>query len=63
MIRVGDRVIKNSGDYTFEGEVVAVVHKRSGDVRYVVEDDRGLLMIMSLGQLASYERELKNAGA
>lgn len=43
---VGDRVIKTDGDYTFEGTVVAVVHKLSGAIRYVVEDDRGILLIM-----------------
>jgi hypothetical protein len=48
---VGARVKKSSGDYTFEGEVRAIVCKRSGEVRYVVEDDRGLLMIMSAKQL------------
>lgn len=43
---VGDRVIKTDGDYTFEGTVVAVIHKLSGAIRYVVEDDRGILLIM-----------------
>lgn len=48
---VGDRVIKQSGDYTYEGTVVARFTKRSGAIRYVVEDDRGLLMIMVAKQL------------
>ncbi len=44
-IRVGDAVIKDSGDYAFIGTVVAVFAKRTGSLRIVVEDDRGLLMI------------------
>lgn len=56
-IYVGDRVHKTKGDYTFEGEVVAVFTKRAtspfvpGPMRYVVEDDRGLLFIFSESQL------------
>ena len=49
--RVGARVIKDSGDYTFEGVVVARFPKRSGKVRYVVEDARGLLFIFSPAQI------------
>lgn len=44
---IGVRVEKRSGDYDFDGEIRAVVIKRSGDIRYVVEDDRGLLLIMN----------------
>lgn len=48
----GDRVHKTGGDYEFDGWVVAVYNKRrSGLVRYVVEDARGMNMIMSEGQL------------
>jgi hypothetical protein len=50
-LKVGDRVKKVSGDYTFEGVVVAAFAKKSGAVRYVVEDDRGLLFIFNGGQL------------
>lgn len=53
----GDDVIKAGGDYRFEGVVVATFAKRSGAVRYVVEDDRGLLFIFNGGQL-----ELKQNG-
>jgi hypothetical protein len=49
--QVGDRVHKDSGDYTFEGEVVAAFAKKSGTVRYVVEDDRGLLFIFNESSL------------
>lgn len=48
----GDRVCKTKGDYVFEGVVVARFEKRSGFLRYVVEDDRGLLFIFSQGQLS-----------
>lgn len=44
-IEIGDRVAKTSGDYTFEGHVVTIFIKRSGVVRIVVEDDRGVLFI------------------
>lgn len=48
----GDYVRKDGGDYRFEGWVDAVIVKRSGQVRFVVEDNRGLLFIFS-------ERDLK----
>lgn len=47
---IGRRVTKRSGDYDFDGEIRAVIPKRSGAIRYVVEDERGLLLIMSAGQ-------------
>jgi hypothetical protein len=47
----GDRVVKDSGDYTFEGQVRNRFRKTSGALRYVVEDDRGLLFIFNQRQL------------
>lgn len=44
---IGDYVEKVGGDYQFTGWVVGVPIKRSGAVRYVVEDDRGVLHIYS----------------
>jgi len=44
---VGDVVDKKGGDYSFTGVVVAAFQKQSGAWRYVVEDDRGLLLIHS----------------
>jgi hypothetical protein len=44
---IGYPVSKRGGDYSFTGEIIAVVIKKSGAVRYVVEDDRGLLLIMN----------------
>lgn len=52
---VGDAVEKVGGDYSFSGVVVAVVVKRSGAIRYVVEDSRGLLFIFNGGQLRLVE--------
>lgn len=36
---------KIGGDYRFDGEIRSVLTKRSGQVRIVVEDDRGVLFI------------------
>ena len=48
LFAVGQRVEKVGGDYTFEGVIVSVFTKQSGkSVRYVVEDDRGILHIYS----------------
>jgi hypothetical protein len=49
--KVGDHVYKTSGDYKFDGIVVAVFPKLSGKVRLVVEDDRGILHIFSPQQM------------
>lgn len=51
MFKLGDLVRKEGGDYRFEGYVVGVIRKRSGEIRYVVEDDRGLLFIFRGEQL------------
>lgn len=49
---VGDHVHKDTGEYSFEGHVVSRFYKRdSFTVRYVVQDDRGICMIMSHVQL------------
>jgi hypothetical protein len=47
MFKIGDKVKKVGGDYTFEGIVVAVFPKLSGAIRLVVEDDRGVLHVYS----------------
>jgi hypothetical protein len=49
----GDLVCKTGGDYTFYGRVVATFHKwnKADAVRVVVEDDRGLLLIMNPKQI------------
>jgi hypothetical protein len=48
---VGEPVRKVGGDDRFEGVVVARFIKLSGLVRYVVEDDRGVLFIFGPGHL------------
>lgn len=48
---MNDAVIKDSGDYTFEGIIVGIIEKLSGAKRYAVEDNRGLLFIFNEKQL------------
>ena len=57
--RIGQRVEKTSGDYTFFGEVVSAFKKLSGAERYVVENDAGILLIMNEKMLKehSYDAE------
>lgn len=45
------KVRKVGGDYQFEGVIVCVFAKLSGALRYVVEDDRGVLHIYSAKNL------------
>lgn len=47
---IGHPVAKRGGDYEFDGEIRAVIVKRSGAVRFAVEDDRGLLLVMNAKQ-------------
>lgn len=46
-MKIGDKVSKVTGDYNFEGVVVAVFQKLSGATRYVVENQDGILHIFS----------------
>ena len=49
---VGQRVVKQGEDSRFEGEVVACFVKRNNKtVRYVVENDEGVLHIAGEAQL------------
>lgn len=48
---INDHVIKDSGDYRYKGHVVSVFEKMSGAVRYVVENEDGMLFIFNEGQL------------
>jgi hypothetical protein len=52
MLHEGDIVHKVGGDYRFDGVIVSVFPKLSGAIRYVVEDDRGVLHIYSEKNLA-----------
>lgn len=55
--KVGDKVRKCGGDYRFDGVVVSVVTKLSGETRYVVEDDRGVLFIFNVKNLRLREEQ------
>lgn len=47
LLTVGTRVRKVTGDYRFEGVVVAAFGKLNGQRRYVVENADGILHIFS----------------
>jgi len=59
---LGQRVSKIGGDYRFDGRVVAKFFKLSGALRYVVEDDRGVLHVYSHKNLAPCEGGSREAG-
>lgn len=46
-MEIGQKVEKIGGDYTFKGIIVAKFTKLSGAIRFVVEDDRGVLHVYS----------------
>jgi hypothetical protein len=46
-IEIGDKVEKVTGDYKFKGTVVSKFQKLSGVVRFVVENEDGILHIFS----------------
>ena len=50
-LEVGTAVEKHTGDYKFIGLIVSRFVKRSGKVRYVVENSDGVLHIFSRNQL------------
>jgi hypothetical protein len=50
-LHVGDAVGKANGDYRFDGEIRSRLTKLSGAVRFVVEDDRGVLHIFRRSNL------------
>ncbi len=52
---LNQKVEKVGGDYTFVGRVVSRFQKLSGVIRYVVEDDRGVLHVYSGKNLKLYE--------
>lgn len=54
--KLGDLVIKEGGDYVFKGIVVAVFYKQSGQLRYVVENEAGILHIFSGPNLKPYKQ-------
>jgi hypothetical protein len=56
--QIGDYVIKEAGDYRFEGRIVSAFEKLSGAERYVVENSDGMLFIFSEGQLARHQERI-----
>lgn len=51
-MKLGDKVVKDTGDYTFEGTIVAEFKKLTGEPRFVVEHDKyHLLFIFNEEQL------------
>ena len=52
MFERGHKFSKTSGDYSFDGTVLCKIEKLSGAVRYAVEDDRGLILIMNEAQIS-----------
>ena len=51
----GTKVRKSSGDYHLDATIVVQFEKLSGQVRYVIEDDRGLLLIWNRNQFEVLE--------
>jgi len=49
------KVTVSGGDYTYAGTLAGLVFKRSGAIRYVVEDDNGRLFIHNARQLGKAE--------
>lgn len=47
----GKLVHKDTGDYSFQGDVRSIFTKRSGALRVVVENDAGLVHIFNTSQL------------
>lgn len=54
--QIGDIVETDGGDFIFKGMIVATFRKRHGAVRYVVEDDRGILRIHSARTIKLLEK-------
>jgi hypothetical protein len=46
-LRLGDKVEKVGGDYSYRGTVVSVLTKASGATRVVVENADGMLFIFN----------------
>lgn len=49
------KVFKHEGDYKFEGHVVSIFHKLSGDIRIAVENADGIVHIFRPTQLTYLE--------
>jgi len=51
-MKVGMWVKKVGGDYKFQGVIVSVFNKKSGETRVVVENEDGVLFIFNPKQLS-----------
>lgn len=60
-MKVGDKVLKFTGDYKLEGEVRAVFTKKDGKIRYVVEHEPGFLHIYSEANLVNISEAEEHA--
>ena len=61
--KLGDAVEKVTGDYRFRGQVRAAFTKTNGQLRYVVENDDGILHIFSESNEAPNEKAAEAAAA
>ncbi len=50
-MEIGDKVVKQGGDYAFKGTIVAKFAKLTGQLRVVVENEDGILHIFNPLQL------------
>jgi hypothetical protein len=57
----GDFVIKDTGDYLFDGIVMCRFRKRSGTPRYVVENEAGIVHVFNHTQLKLNNKDEDNA--
>ena len=55
--KLGDSVQRYGGDYSFRGEITSVVFKRSGELRYTVENDDGMIFILNEDNLIEWDGE------
>ena len=56
-LKMYDLVRVENHDYEFRGTVQCIWRKRNGNVRFVIEDDRGVCLIQSLRNLVLIIRE------
>jgi hypothetical protein len=60
MHSIGDQVRKVGGDYTFKGTVVSVFFKVSKKLRYVAENQEGILHVFGPNGLEAYDLDFNS---
>lgn len=50
-MKIGDTLVKDTGDYTFTGEIRGIITKKSGAVRLIGENAEGILFIFNPAQV------------